>query len=302
MARKKSSPIRKMWTPGSAHGAASRFGQVIGDAFAEAVIALIKEHLSLEHPEYTLLEPEAGRQLIQLEMPGGTSRQMDNVVVPKGSSDPVALFESKWLKDARHHNDKGAWILQLREVRKKYATLRGAAAVLAGYWTEGVGVMFRSEAGIETVLVATDEEVYGTLQKPVNQFLAANQLPELPLNAEVIRTSLPRAWDLANCLEALKENGRMSLIAKQWLTFPRREFQSAPLGGDLVKAAVDKLLQPLPDTLRIERFEIALQIETGNTIYREFKDVEDAIAFIQTHFQDPKTVLDKITPRAGASH
>jgi hypothetical protein len=78
---------------------------------------------------------------------------------------------SKWLKDARHHNDKGAWILQLREISKQYSTVRGAVAILAGYWTEGVGLMLESNAGVRMILVATDEEVYSTLQQPLNEYL-----------------------------------------------------------------------------------------------------------------------------------
>lgn len=152
----------------NSHGAASRFGQMIGEAFASQVVSFIHQYLSETYPDHVLLEPEVGRALVKLEMTGGTFRQMDNVIVQRGSSDPIALFESKWLKDARHHNDKGAWILQLREMRKKYPTVRGAVANLAGYWTESVGVMFQSEGGIISVLVATDQEVYDSLQPHID--------------------------------------------------------------------------------------------------------------------------------------
>jgi hypothetical protein len=110
------------YTANSAGPAASKFGQMIGDAFANAVIDLIAEYLTEHFPEYTLLSG------VRLKMFGGTLREMDNIIAPKDSDDPVALFESKWLKDGRHHNDKGAWILQFREIHKNYATVRGAVA------------------------------------------------------------------------------------------------------------------------------------------------------------------------------
>lgn len=129
------------------HGRISHVGQLIGEAFENAVIKLIKSHLRKNHPSYVLLRPEKGKKLLTLDMPGGIRRQLDTVVAPTDSNEPVALLETKWLKDGRHWSDKGAWILQLREVRKNYPTVRGAAAILAGYWNEGVRVLLRNEGG-----------------------------------------------------------------------------------------------------------------------------------------------------------
>jgi hypothetical protein len=157
--------------------------------------------------------------------------------------------------------------------------------------------MFKSEAGIRMVLVATDEEVYGTLQEPLSRYLEKNGLSAFPLIAEEIRVSLPRPWDLANCLEELNATNELISIAQSWLTIPKPQAETLRVGGDFVGAAIDELLKPLPDNPKIERLEIALQIDTGNTIYCEFSDMEQAIEFIQTHFQDPKNILKKITPQ-----
>jgi len=154
------------------HGRISHVGQLIGEAFENAVIRLIKSHLKKNHPAFILLRPDEGRKLLTLTMPGGIKRQLDTVVAPIDSDDPVALLETKWLKDGRHWSDKGAWILQLREVRKNYPTVRGAAAILAGYWNEGVRVLLRNEGGgIEMILVATDEEVYNSIQPYLDKAL-----------------------------------------------------------------------------------------------------------------------------------
>jgi hypothetical protein len=299
MAKKKSNKQQKWYTERDSHGASSKFGQIIGEAFADVIVEFLSGYVAEQHPTYSLLEPEVGRRLIKLEMLGGTFRQLDNVIIPKDSNDPVALFETKWLKDARHHNDKGAWILQLKEIRKKYPSVRGAVAVLAGYWTEGVGVMFQSEAGVKMVLVATDDEVYSTLQSPLDDFLRKHNLPPLPLDAEIIRESLPRAWDVANCLIELKNTGQLYSIAATWLNFVREQSEDGNQiqGRDRVKRAIDELLSPLPEAPRIKQFEIALQIETGNVIYAEFKDSEELCEFIQKYLQNPQAILDKITPK-----
>lgn len=207
-------------------------------------------------------------------------------------------MDSKWLKDARHHNDKGTWILQLKEVRKKYLTVRGAVAILAGYWTEGVGVMFKTEGGVEMVLVAKDDEVYGSLQDAVNDYTRVHQIEELILDARSIRQRLPRPDDLARCLIDLKAYGRLSSIAQSWLQFPRTTFPdgSILIGSDLIIAAIENLLSPLPTNPQVRAFEITLQISTGNTIHQEFSDPEQAVDFIQQHFSNPKAILEKITP------
>ncbi|GAB4445870.1 MAG: hypothetical protein Fur0044_42130 [Anaerolineae bacterium] len=285
----------KLYTE-SDRGAADKFGQLIGEAFEKAVIALIKDYLNLAHSEYELLEPKKGRSRVKLEMFGGSLRQLDTVVMAKASDDPVALLETKWLKDARHHNDKGAWILQLREVKKKYATVRGAAAILAGYWTEGVAVILMSEGDIKMVWVASDEEVYSTLQKPLDNYLSDQTFNLDPLT---LRKSYPSPWHLANLLIGLRATGELDHLATSWLQFERaRDAEGRSIAGaDLIKRAIDELLAPLPQTPNIEGFKIALQVDTGNVIYEEFNDLEAAFEFMNKYHQNPQEILQRITPK-----
>lgn len=275
---------------------ASKFGAIIGEVFEKQVIKLIRNYLEEAYNDYEVVEPEEGRTIVRLEMSGGLQRQMDNVIALKHSNDPVALFETKWLKDARHHNDKGAWILQLREVRKKHATIRGAAAVLAGYWTSGVGVMLMNEGGIEMVWVATDQQVYDTLQEPLDDLLKENTFT---LNAPSMRSSYPRPADLLRLVLNLRQEGKLDQIAQSWLQFEREDETSGEklTGEKLVKRAMDKLLSPLPSEPKINKVEIALQIESGNTIYESFSDFEEAREFLENYYQNPQAILDKITPK-----
>jgi len=173
------------------HGKASHIGQMIGESFEDVVIKFIKSYLKKNHSEFVILDPERGKKLLTLDMPGGIKRQLDTVIAAIDSDDPVALLETKWLKDARHWNDKGAWILQLREVRRNYPTVRGAAAILAGYWNEGFRVLLRNQGGgISMILVATDEEVYKSLQPHLDNALGSKSFE---LNAKKIRGRFPES-------------------------------------------------------------------------------------------------------------
>jgi hypothetical protein len=276
--------------------AASKFGQMIGESFEKVVIDLIKDYIEQEYGDYQLLEAKQGKTIIKLEMFGGSLRQLDTVVITKDSEDPVALLETKWLKDARHHNDKGAWILQLREMKKKYATVRGAAAILAGYWTEGVAIILMSEGGVKMVLVATDEQVYGSLQKLLDEYLENDTFE---LDPREMRKSYPRPWDLANLLITLQAENRLEALAKSWLEFERERDAEGNIliGTDLIKQALDELLAPLPSTPNIQGFQVALNIDTGNVIYQEFDDVEALFEFVQTYHKNPQKILERITPR-----
>jgi hypothetical protein len=274
---------------------ASDFGQRIGNTFEVAVIALLQTYLAQRYVAYELVNPIEGRKLT-LQMTGGLPRQIDNIIALKNSDDPVALLETKWLKDARHHNDKGAWILQLREIRKNHATIRGVAAILAGYWTEGVGVMLQNEGGVKMVLVATDEEVYSTLQTPLNDFLGENTFR---LDAKVMRQSYPRPEDLVALLLYLEETKRLNDIVASWFEFERGRDEAGNIltGRELIQIAIDELLAPLPPNPSITSFEITLQIETGNTIHQTFTDLEEAQEFLSAYHANPQFILDRITPK-----
>lgn len=280
--------------------AASKFGQMIGEAFEKVVIDFMKDYIEQEYGDYQLLEAKQEKTIVKLEMFGGSLRQLDTVVVTKDSEDPVALLETKWLKDARHHNDKGAWILQLREIKKKYATVRGAAAILAGYWTEGVAVVLMSEGGVNVVLVATDEQVYGTLQKLLDEYFGDKSFY---LEPKEMRKSYPRPWDLANLLITLQAENKLEALATSWLEFERKRDAEGNIltGTDLIKQAITELLAPLPGKPNVKGFQIALQIDTGNVIYQEFDDVEAAFLFIQTYHQNPQKILERITPKKRSS-
>jgi len=285
-------------TSSNQHGRASHIGQLIGEAFENVVFKFIKHHLKMHHPGFAILNPEDGRKLLTLDMPGGVKRQLDTVIAHSDSDDPIALLETKWLKDGRHWSDKGAWILQLREVRKNYPTVRGAAAVLAGYWNEGVRVLLRNEGGgINMLLVATDEEIYQSLQPYLNQYLGENSFT---LDAKRIRFRFPekRVDEFDDFLITLRDSGQLYKLAKTWLNFERKiETGETFKGKVLIQTALDDLLKPLPKQLKISNFEVTFEVETGNLIHKAFQDIEEMLDFINQTARDPDKIRQIISPK-----
>lgn len=48
---------------------------------------------------------------------------------------------------------------------------------------------------------------------------------------------------------------------------------------------------------RIKKFEIALQLDTGNTVYAEFDNAEDLNDFVHLYTKNPDALRARITPR-----
>jgi hypothetical protein len=281
------------------HGKASHIGQIIGESFETVVIKFVKSYLKKNHSDFVILDPKQGKKLLTLDMPGGVKRQLDTVVAMVDSDDPVALLETKWLKDGRHWNDKGAWILQLREVRRNYPTVRGAAAILAGFWNEGFRVLLRNQGGgIDMILVATDEEVYKSLQPHLDKALGNKSFE---LNAKEIRGRFPAKYVevFDNFLIKFRDSGELYKLAKSWVNFDRVVESTNEIinGKILIQRALDDLLSPLPDNPKISAFEITLEIETGNLIHRSFNDVEELFDFIQNNVKDPTKIRELISPK-----
>lgn len=66
---------------------------------------------------------------------------------------------------------------------------------------------------------------------------------------------------------------------------------------DLDRAAFRVGLHP---GTAIKKIGIALQIDTGNTIYEEFTNMEEALAFVRQYAQSPEAILEKIKPKGVA--
>jgi hypothetical protein len=54
---------------------------------------------------------------------------------------------------------------------------------------------------------------------------------------------------------------------------------------------------PSPKQPKIKRFEITLEIESGNLIHREFDNWDDLAKFAEEYADNPQKILDEITPK-----
>ena len=70
---------------------------------------------------------------------------------------------------------------------------------------------------------------------------------------------------------------------------------------DLDRATFRAGLKPAPQSgTAIKKIEITLQIDTGNIIYGEFTNMEEALAFVRKYAQSPHAILEKIKPKGVA--
>jgi hypothetical protein len=162
--------------------------------------------------------------------------------------------------------------------------------------------MFRSEGGVKTVVVATDEEVYQSIEQPINQVLVAQNLAKFKFDAKEIRQRLPRADELLFAMDELAKNRQIVQIAKTWFGLQRIVGDQQVNSGDLVRAALNELLSPLPEQPKILTYEITLNVDSGNVIHYEFRDSEEAMAFISDFAHNPQLIMNAILPKRDDSN
>lgn len=87
------------------------------------------------------------------------SIQIDGRIVDSNNR-PLLAAESKWLKDGRHLNDKGAWINDLpNSLIPANPTIKGIFALLAGPWRDSRTTIRMEAQGMRVVLIDYDEMV-----------------------------------------------------------------------------------------------------------------------------------------------
>lgn len=136
-------------------------GQWIGYFIDEGTTAILEEicpTLSTTKQEIDY-GPKEGESQIKLNNTLGQEKQIDHII--KINSKMAILVESKWLKDQRHLNDKGAWVLMMNDILLENHQLKGIVVVLAGPW-EGMRAVIEKRAKIAII---PEDCVYKTLNK-----------------------------------------------------------------------------------------------------------------------------------------
>jgi len=136
-------------------------GQWIGYFIDEGTSAILEEFCPLiSTPKQNIdFKPKEGDRDIKLLNTLGQSKQIDHVITI--NSQIEIIVESKWLKDKRHLNDKGAWILMMNDILSHNTYLKGIIVILAGPW-EGMRPAIEKRA--KTIIIPEDF-VYEVLSK-----------------------------------------------------------------------------------------------------------------------------------------
>lgn len=136
-------------------------GQWIGYFLDRATHLVLEQALQLKiHAKLQPLDlqPKEGGPLVRLLDDFGDQKQIDHAVFK--NEEPRVIIESKWLKDKRHLNDKGAWIRQLEDIVIENSVNK-ALLVLAGPWE---GYRDRLEKRNFGVIIIEVDHVYKTLK------------------------------------------------------------------------------------------------------------------------------------------
>ncbi len=123
----------------------SNGGSAIGEAIGQYMETVVQEYIRNflnPYPCQFITEigrnPVTGRESKRLLLADsyGTEYQIDGVIATERMQ-PLVLIESKYIRYKKHNRDKGSWICQAHTaVRKRFKSIRGSIAILAGSWSK----------------------------------------------------------------------------------------------------------------------------------------------------------------------
>lgn len=259
----------------SATSPASSLGQWIGSIVSSGVTAVLDD-ICNEDEGLRLARPKPGRKQTTLPNVRGQEREIDDIL-ENASGEPIVLSESKWLKDARHLNDKGAWIALMSEVKQANPTVKGAISILAGPWSAGGNVEALNK--VVRVIPITTEEVYNLLADfgihiEINTERNIYKNPEEPLD-KLLSLALHHATEGVNIILSMGVElvSRHKAHIKQAID----EIKQLPSNMDMVEL----------DT--IEEVAVTYKTTEGYDIREIYKNLNEAKDGIQQHLSNNTT-------------
>ena len=240
---------------------ASSLGQRIGKFVSKGASAVYAEILK-EVDGYEMGQPAPGKKAIRLLNILGKEKEIDDIITTSDTKHPTVLCESKWLKDQRHLNDKGAWVTLMREVQLANPTVQGLIAILAGPWASEVSAISQRVKVINIPV----EDVYSRLDAEGIYVRIDTERNIYESPKEVLKKIIHRVEaELKNYRDYFKTVG-YDLILKH-----KTQIRSAIL------AILDNSKK-----LAIEEVELILCTTHGNLIYQP-----------ATHLTEAKDLLEK---------
>ena len=256
----------------------SALRQQIGSLLDEAVLDLLRE-LSGQL-DFDLMPPDEGKHLLHLTPTHGIEKQIDHIITAKGQHDPLVLVEIKWLKDSRHIYDKGGWIEGLDKIKQRNPTIRGAVALLAGYWSQKILQQLELGSSVRSIVLLDVEEMYSLLRQH-----------GIDIQIDKKRNAV------ANPNNALDQILRINSTTRHQIKTAIVANRRAEL-----ERALNDLLTPVAE-LAVVSIEVSLRVNQGNVVAKEFTYANEAIEFISQHTgPDAPETLRRVVKESGSGY
>lgn len=237
----------------------SAIGEAIGACMEKALNSLL-ENVAIDHGTRYLTsgvrKTKSGKPPVKLLMFDnlGNKYDIDGVIV-NTMTQPLILFESKYIRYKKHNKDKGSWICNVHpSIRRRYHSIRSSIAILAGSWSKPSLAMIKSY-DINYFLIPFD--------------FICTLLEEYGIDfrwEEKDKDAAQKAWFRFNELsESQQEEIGVRMVQK--------------IENDLINL-IDKILD---DSIErdIKKVVVELVSNLGELKVFEFGSVEEAITFLQ---------------------
>lgn len=238
-------------------------GSAIGEAIGARMEIVLQEFIKGLMNKYNChfltssgYNPQTGKTKKKLLLKDnfGNDYNIDGVITDEHMC-PLVLLESKYIRYKKHNRDKGSWICNAHSaIRRRYASIRGSIAVLAGNWSK-TSILMMESSDVNIFLIQFDYIVSLLKEKGID------------FNWDENDSSKAReAW---NKYSQLSEDDKTDIAEKMI---------------NVVKINIEKVLDSLlqPEISREVKYIIAeIHASTGEIRRLRFKTVSEALAFFE---------------------
>lgn len=238
---------------------ASALGEAIGDSMEKALEKLLADIADKHGCHYLtsgVRRTKSGRKPKKLLMSDnfGNEYNIDGVLANQ-SMQPLIIFESKYIRYKKHNRDKGSWICNAHSaIRRRYHSIRGSIAVLAGSWSGSSLAMMRSN-DINLFLIPFDH-----ICDILNEFDIDFSWEEADDEKDT------RAWESFNELSS-QQKGSIGIKMINSIK-------------DNLEELVDNILDDSIDR-EVSKVLVELISNLGEVKVHEFESVSEALEFLQ---------------------
>lgn len=237
----------------------SAIGEAIGTymqvALEEFIDSLIEEYEChfVKKIGYNPTTKKTSKKLLLYDS-FGNDYNIDGVITNE-KMQPLVLLESKYIRYKKHNRDKGSWICNAHSsIRKRYTSIRGSIAVLAGNWSKTSLLMMES-SDVNIFLIQFDYIAALLAEKGIDFNWEENDYDKAQL-----------AWNNYN---ALSYDEKMDIARR--MIFHIKDGLAKTLNSFLVNNAKKE----------VKHIIVEIVANTGETKRLTFKTIQEALEFFE---------------------